>query len=109
MPITQSPSGVVLGDWDWVAHGPREVDLIPTWHAARRYGKGPGWTRDFVHRYSHDVTDWSGFPLLLAMRDLAQISGPLRRAAQSPPHAHALRQRVAGIRASNTTTVWTAL
>lgn len=49
-PTTHSPDGIVLGDWDRVAHGPREVDLIPTWHAARRYGKGPGWTRDFTDR-----------------------------------------------------------
>ena len=109
VPATHSPGGVVLGDWDRIAHGPREVDLIPTWHAARRYGKGPGWTRDFIHHYRHDLTNWSGFPVLLAMRDLAQISGPLRRAAHSPPHARALHQRVAGLRAGDTTTVWTAL
>lgn len=101
--------GAVLGDWDRVAHGPREVDLIPTWHAARRYGKGPAWTRDFIHRYGHDLAGWSGFRALLAMRDLVQVSGPLRRAPHSPPHARVLRQRVAGLRAGDTTTVWTAL
>lgn len=100
---------VVLGDWDRVAYGPREVDLIPTWHAARRYGKGHGWTRDFIRCYGHDLTDWHGFPALLAMRDLVQISGPLRRAPHSPPHACVLRQRVTGLRSGDTTTVWTAL
>lgn len=100
---------VVLGDWDRVSHGPREVDLIPTWHAARRYGKGPAWTCDFTYHYGHDLTGWPGLPVLLAMRDLAQISGPLRRAPHSQPHARALRQRVDGIRAGDTSTVWKAL
>ncbi|MGH3926064.1 MAG: phosphotransferase, partial [Pseudonocardiaceae bacterium] len=101
--------GILLGDWDRVSHGPREVDLIPTWHATHRYGKNPDWTRDFVHHYRHDLTGWPGLPVLLAMRDLAQISGPLRRAPHSPPHAQALRQRVSGLRAGDTSTIWTAL
>jgi hypothetical protein len=58
-----------------------EVDRIPTWHAAHCYGKGPTWTRDFVH----DLTGWPGFLALLAMRDLAQISGPLHRAPTLHP------------------------
>ncbi len=107
--IAHGRDGVVLGDWDRVSYGPREVDLIPTWHAAHRYGKGPTWTRDFVHQYGHDLSGWPGLPALLAMRDLAQISGPLRRAPHSPPHARALQQRVDGLRAGDTSTIWTAL
>ena len=106
---TQRTDNVVLADWDHVSHGPREVDLIPTWHAARRYGKGPTWTREFTHHYGHDLTGWPGLPTLLTMRDLAQISGPLRRAPHSPPHAHALRQRLNALRTGDTTTIWTAL
>jgi len=100
---------VVLGDWDRVSHGPREVDLIPTWHAAHRYGKGLRWICDFVHHYGYDLTSWLGLSALLAMRDLVQISGPLRRAPHSPPHAHALRQRLGGLQAGDTSIVWTAL
>lgn len=106
---TPRPDDVVLGDWDRVAYGPREVDLVPTWHAARRYGKGSDWTRQFIGEYGHDLAYWSGLPTLLAMRDLVQVSGPLRRAPQSAPHARALRQRVHSLRAGDTSTVWTAL
>ncbi|MGH3822665.1 MAG: aminoglycoside phosphotransferase family protein [Pseudonocardiaceae bacterium] len=106
---TQQAANAVLGDWDRVSHGPREVDLIPTWHAARRYGKGPAWTRDFTRHYGHDLTGCPGLPTLLTMRDLAQITGPLRRAPHSPPHAKALRQRLDGLQAGDTTTIWTAL
>ncbi|MGH3931164.1 MAG: phosphotransferase, partial [Pseudonocardiaceae bacterium] len=76
---------VVLGDWDRVAHGPREVDLIPTWHAARRYGKGPGWTRDFIRHYGHDLTTWSGFRTLLALRPRPDQRSTAPRAALPIP------------------------
>ncbi|MGW6196963.1 phosphotransferase [Kribbella sp. NPDC055110] len=98
----------ILGDWDNVSHGPREVDLIPTWHAAIRYGRDEAWIKDFVDRYGYDLRDWAGYDVLLAMRDLAQIPGPLRRSA-NPPHAAALRQRLNAIRADDRTSTWVAL
>jgi hypothetical protein len=104
-----SPAGVVLGDWDWVSIGPREVDLIPTWHAAARYGKPSSWTSDFTSRYGYDLARWDGFPVLMAMRDLVQLSGPIRRAPDSEPHREALRQRLDDLRAGRTATTWKAL
>lgn len=98
----------ILGDWDSVSHGPREVDLIPTWHAAVRYGRDQDWIRDFVAEYGYDLRDWAGYDPLLAMRDLAQLPGPLRR-AENPPHAAALRQRLGAIRAQDRTSTWVAL
>jgi aminoglycoside phosphotransferase (APT) family kinase protein len=50
-----SPVGAVLGDWDWVSTGPREIDLIPTWHAAARYGRAPSWVSDFISQYDYDL------------------------------------------------------
>lgn len=105
----QAGAHVLLGDWDQVAHGPREIDLIPTWHAAHRYGKGPNWVRHFRRYYDHDLIAWPGYPALFAMRDLVQISGPMHRATHSPAHARVLRQRVSSLRAGDTRTVWTAL
>ncbi|GAA2679188.1 MULTISPECIES: aminoglycoside phosphotransferase family protein [Actinosynnema] len=91
---------VLLGDWDDVAWGPREVDLVPTWHAARRYRDEPDWTTRFAAAYGHDLAaSTPDFELLMQMRDLVQISGPLRHAAHSPVHARALRQRLDGTRA----------
>jgi len=103
------PDATVLGDWDWVAYGPREVDLVPTWHAAIRYGRGMPWARDFAEVYGYDLATWDGFPTLLAMRDLVQLTGPLRRAADRPEFASALRQRLDGIRSGDTGAVWRAL
>jgi hypothetical protein len=104
-----SPVGAVLGDWDWVSTGPREVDLIPTWHAAVRYGKPASWVSDFTSQYGYDLSKWDGYPILMAMRDLVQLSGPLRRARQSDSHRALLRQRLGSLRCGDTTSVWRAL
>jgi Phosphotransferase enzyme family len=104
-----SPAGAVLGDWDWVSTGPREIDLIPTWHAAARYAKTASWTGDFASRYGYDLGRWQGYPVLMAMRDLVQLTGPIRRARDSEPHRRALRQRLDSLRRGDTTSVWTAL
>lgn len=95
---TSATTPVLLGDWDSVCQGPREIDLIPSWHAAVRYGKGPQWARDFADAYGHDLTDWDGFDTLFAMRDLVQIAGPLRRAPHNATFERALRQRIAGVK-----------
>ncbi|MGW5569646.1 phosphotransferase [Nocardia thailandica] len=88
----------ILGDWDWTSIGPLEVDLIPTWHAAIRFGRDQGWVDAFVAEYGYDLRIFDrGFQALRRMRDLVQISGPLRRADASPEHAARLRQRVKAI------------
>jgi hypothetical protein len=104
-----SPVGAVLGDWDWVSTGPREIDLIPTWHAAARYGKPASWVSDFISHYRYDLGPWEGYPILMAMRDLVQLTGPIRRARDSESHRRALRQRLDNLRCEDTTSIWTAL
>jgi hypothetical protein len=95
----QTTSTVLLGDWDSVSYGPREVDLIPSWHAARRYRSDPDWARRFADRYGYDLAASPAFELLMEMRDLVQLSGPLRHARRSAVHAQTLRQRLDGSRA----------
>ena len=102
------PDSVVLGDWDNVCLGPREVDLIPSWHAALRYGRGQRWAEAFAEIYGYDLATWPGFDVLLRMRDLVQLTGPLRRAATEPTLAQGLRQRFTAIRDNDRTTVWRA-
>ncbi|MGW4768660.1 phosphotransferase family protein [Nocardia sp. NPDC004278] len=101
-----NPARPILGDWDWVSIGPREVDLIPTWHAAVRYGRDETWVRNFIKEYGYDLSEWSGYRVLLDMRDLVQVTGPLRRATTSVEHAHRLRQRIDDIRAGNRQSSW---
>ncbi|WP_274997566.1 phosphotransferase family protein [Promicromonospora iranensis] len=100
---------VMLGDWDNVSLGPREIDLIPTWHAAIRYGRETAWVQEFADTYGYDMARHESFDLLLQMRDLVQLSGPLRRAGESEPHLAALRQRFEGIRTGNRSQSWIGL
>lgn len=95
------PDAAVLGDWDWVSFGPREIDLVPSWHAVRRYGKTRAWTDTFTQIYGYDLAKWSGIETLLRMRDLMQLTGPLRRAHDSPVFAEALRERLDGARSGS--------
>jgi hypothetical protein len=56
-----SPAGLERADpvrLDSVSNGPREVDLIPTWHAAARYGRDETWIQAFVAEYGYDLRDW---------------------------------------------------
>lgn len=92
---------VRLGDWDTACYGPREVDLVPSWHAAVRYGRGTRWAEAFARAYGYDLSRWDGFPILFAMRDLVQLAGPMRRAAHESTFAAAVRQRLDGIKASD--------
>jgi hypothetical protein len=102
-------TGPVLGDWDRVGWGPREIDLVPTWHATRRYRRDPTWTQRFAAVYGYDLATSPHFEDLMAMRDLAQLPGPLRRAPHSEPHAKALRQRLGDLIAGDLTSSWVAL
>ncbi|MFE3998958.1 phosphotransferase [Nocardioides sp. YIM B13467] len=99
----------ILGDWDGVSIGPREMDLIPTWHAATRYGRDKAWIERFVDTYGYDLSEEPGLDLLMRMRDLVQLSGPLRRANRSAAHRAALRERFDAIRAGDTAMTWTGL
>lgn len=105
---TIDPNRAIFGDWDWVCIGPREVDLIPTWHASIRYGRDHRWVENFIAAYGFDLATWPGYATLMDMRDLVQVSGPLRRASTSTAHEARLRQRVTDIHAGNRTTSWTS-
>jgi len=105
---TSSSRDVVLGDWDWVSIGPREVDLIPTWHATVRYNRPPTWHAQFAAAYGYDLATWSGYDLLLQMRDLVQLTGPIRRAPHSPTALGRLRQRLGDLRRGDRDGEWTS-
>lgn len=68
----------VLGDWDEVAHGPRELDLVNT-HQGARFGRDLAERKAFTAAYGWDVTSWSGFPTLRAMRDLHTLAVYIER------------------------------
>jgi aminoglycoside phosphotransferase (APT) family kinase protein len=69
----------LLGDWDEVGTGPRELDLVNT-HQGARFGR-PGAERDaFTEAYGYDITEWPGFSILREMRDLHTLGSYIRLA-----------------------------
>jgi hypothetical protein len=68
---------VVLGDWDSVAIGPREVDLIPT-YAEPRFGVPAVSVDAFARAYGHDLRGWSGYEVLYDIRELSTLTALIR-------------------------------
>jgi aminoglycoside phosphotransferase len=90
----------VLADWDNVAIGPRETDLIPTLQASR-FGL-PAEQRDaFIAAYGRDIRGWDGYPVMLAIRELSTLSALLRDGHASPDAAAELRVRIRSIRSGD--------
>ncbi|MGH3856544.1 MAG: phosphotransferase [Pseudonocardiaceae bacterium] len=69
----------LLGDWDEVGTGPRELDLVNT-HQGARFGRPQAERDAFNTAYGYDVTAWPGFPVLREMRDLHTLGSYIRLA-----------------------------
>lgn len=98
---------VVLGDWDSVSIGPRELDLVVTYQGTR-YGRSEADLDDFSRAYGWDVRQWTGYPVLRAIRDLQTLSAPLRLAVDRPAVARELHHRVRGLIAGDQAQQWHA-
>jgi hypothetical protein len=99
---------VVLGDWDEVARGPRELDLTNT-HQGVRMGRPATERHAFTRAYGWDVTTWPGFPVLRQIRDLHTLGAYINRASRGDPIAtRELNHRIRTLRTNDTTTRWHA-
>jgi hypothetical protein len=93
------------------------ISCVPTWHAARRYGRD-AWKSLFGYEYRYDLAehrydlaDSPGYEPLMRMRDMMQLTGPgpLLRAGTDQRYFAFLRQRLAGIRTGGRTAQWLTL
>jgi Phosphotransferase enzyme family len=71
--LVLSRSGPLLCDFDGVARGPREWDLVPVAVGALRFDYGHDLHRRFAQAYGVDVTAWPGFPALCRLRELQLV------------------------------------
>lgn len=95
-----SPGGVVLGDWDSVTVGPRELDLIAV-DLEPRFG-APGQIRDqFAAAYGHDVRDLSTYATLRDLYSLRTLTALVRLAPDNPAAASELHHRITSLRSGN--------
>ncbi|WP_373290066.1 phosphotransferase family protein [Longimycelium tulufanense] len=98
---------VLLGDWDEVAQGPRELDLANTYQGGMRFGRTEGELREFSEAYGYDPTKWSGFAVLIAMRDLHTLASYIRLAeAGNESKRCELIHRISTLRAGDTSARW---
>jgi hypothetical protein len=96
---------VVLGDWDSVSIGPRELDLVITYQGIR-YGRSEADLDDFGRAYGWDIRTWPGYATLRDIRDLQTLGAPMRLAVDKRAVADELHHRIRGLRARDRAQQW---
>jgi hypothetical protein len=96
--LVPSPAGGQLCDFDGVAEGPREWDLVPVAVGALRFDYGDDLHRRFVHAYGVDVTAWPGFPVLRRLRELQLVTSVLPALEANPALRPQWRLRLDSLR-----------
>lgn len=99
---------VILGDWDEIATGPRELDLANTYQGTR-FGRTTTELAAFAEAYGYDIATWSGLPTLRSMRDLHTL-GTYIRLADTGHHeaAEQLAYRIGTLRRCELDAPWSA-
>ncbi|WP_433234851.1 phosphotransferase family protein [Actinomadura nitritigenes] len=97
---------VVLGDWDSVAIGPREWDLIHSYHGQRRFGLSPTDVDTFAAAYGYDLREWAGYETLMQIRDVYAIGIHIRNAPGDPFSRQELEHRLTSLKTNATTVPW---
>ncbi|MFD7161295.1 aminoglycoside phosphotransferase family protein [Kribbella sp. NPDC059898] len=96
----------ILGDWDEVAIGPRELDLVNT-HQGARVGRSLAVRRRFAEAYGWDVTTWPGYDVLREIRDVHTLGSFIRRAGRGDQTALTeLAHRIRTLKSGDTTATW---
>ncbi len=104
--VTQD--GVLLSDFEVVAHGPREWDLTPTALSRKRFRLSETDYASFVEAYGWDVTTWDGFAVLSAVRELTMTTWLMQNIAENQDVADEFTHRVQSLREGNSDQAWHA-
>ncbi|MFD8494971.1 phosphotransferase family protein [Amycolatopsis sp. NPDC059657] len=99
---------VLLGDWDEVAFGPRELDLANTYQGVR-FGRTSEELAAFADAYGYDIGSWTGLPVLRSLRDLHTLGAYIRLADTGNKQVvEQLQHRIATLRAGDDGASWLA-
>ncbi|MFF8992519.1 phosphotransferase [Streptomyces sp. NPDC014983] len=99
----------VLCDWDTVALGQPEWDLVTVEVHCRRFGHGGQHYEAFADAYGWDVTRWSGYETLAAIRELRMITTNARKVHHAPSSLEEVQRRVDGLRRHDQSLPWNIL
>jgi hypothetical protein len=98
---------VILGDWDHVAIGPREWDVVQIHYMQRRFGRaGDGGIEAFSAAYGRDIRGWPGLETLIAIREITGLSPYIRSARDKPFSGQQLAYRLRTLRDGDTSARW---
>lgn len=89
----------VLCDWESVAIGQPEWDLVTIEVHCRRFGYPPDEYDDFCDRYGVDIRTWAGYPRLRDLRELRMITTNARKSPPGSPQSDEVHRRIAMLRA----------
>jgi aminoglycoside phosphotransferase (APT) family kinase protein len=98
----------ILLDFEVVAIGPREWDLVPTALAVGRFELDEETYGSFVAAYGRDITKWTGYPVLRAIRELTMTTWLMQNVEEDPSVAAEFALRVASLREGDLGRVWHA-
>ncbi|MTD58303.1 phosphotransferase enzyme family protein [Amycolatopsis pithecellobii] len=104
--IIVGSDGPVLCDFDSSCAGPPEWDLTPLAVGRERFADPPGRYRMLADVYGFDVTAWSGFPVLRALRELKLTTSVLPILRSNPKVRDEFRRRLTDLRTGRTGDPW---
>jgi hypothetical protein len=98
---------VILGDWDHVAVGPREWDVVQIHYMQRRFGRvSDDAIEAFSAAYGWDIRGWPGLETLVAIREITGLSPYIRSARDRPFPGQQLAYRVRTLRDGDASARW---
>lgn len=98
---------ILLGDWDHVAAGPREWDLIQIHYLHRRFSRvGNDDIEAFTAAYGWDIRTWPELNALIAIREITGLSPYIRSAQSSAFSRQQLTFRIHTLRANDERARW---
>ncbi|MEW9533595.1 phosphotransferase enzyme family protein [Microbispora sp. NPDC049125] len=106
--LLRTEEHVVLLDFEVVALGPREWDLIPTSVSGQRLGLPKERYRAFCDAYGFDVRTWPGYTVLRDVRELTMTTWLMQNVGEDPRIAEEFELRVRSLREGDRDVVWHA-
>jgi aminoglycoside phosphotransferase (APT) family kinase protein len=103
-----SEVGHIVGDWEGVARGAREIDLVQEGAPGNRFGESADLRRAFSASYGYDIAAWPGWTVLRELRDLHSVGAYIRVAAGKSAARAELDHRLRTLR-HRTDDRWTAV
>src|SRR5262249_27719138 len=103
--LRAADGSAVLGDWDSVCIGPREIDLAPTF-TPTRFGLEVASVDRFATAYGYDLRGWSGYWTLRAIREVSTLTALVRLAPTDGASADELRHRLTTLQHNDSAATW---